>query len=109
MQARIAFVMAIVALLSISSCKKSALNPCCWGKLEDALLVVPGPTICVPYIILKSTGERYVINNDIPKEFKEQVGDSIPVKVKYKLVEGSVRVPPCGTEKEAKVLCIKKR
>ncbi len=97
----------IIVILE-GSCKKSALNPYCWGNLERATLV--NRSICGPYVILESTGKRYVIRNDLPKSFKNDPRNTIPVLINYKLVEGRGNVVlPCMTEKEVKIRCIREQ
>ncbi len=103
------YLLTLGLLIITSSCKKSALNPYCWGNLERALLVIPHPSVCVPFVILESTGQWHVISNDLPKGFKNDPRDTIPVLINYKFVEGGVRVPPCGTEKEVKIRCIREQ
>lgn len=101
--------LSVTLIMTFSSCRKSPINPYCWGNLEKALLVIPPPSICAPFVILESTGEWHVISNDLPKSFKNDPRDTIPVLINYKFVEGKVRVPPCGTEKEVKIRCIREQ
>ncbi len=90
----------------VSSCRESPLNPHCWGALEEAYLVYPPPQVCPPYLVVQKTKQKYIIANTVPEKFLKQVGDSVRVRVKYRLVEGQPHVPPCATPQAARILCI---
>ncbi len=73
------------------------------------MLCYPDPSICNPFIIIESSNESNIIANNIPKEFLVEEGDTTPVRIRYKLVDGAIRVPPCVTAKDIKIECIQKR
>jgi hypothetical protein len=93
---------AIIFILVNYGCKKSNLNPNCWGEKQEAVFFPPS-SLCGAYILLDSN--QYIIRNKIPKEFLE-ADEPISVLINYKLVDAKPKVPPCGGEKDIRIKCI---
>ena len=101
---RILLIILIVSCLF--SCKKSKLNPYCWGECEEATLFYKGDNCAtINGIIVLEDRQSYVFNNRIPKEFRK---DSIDVCIKYSHQGDKTLTSDCLMEEVIKIRCIQK-
>lgn len=103
------YLILIVALLILSSCTKSNLNPQCWGGCKDATFFYAPCSGITGYLVFKDKpNDTIMITKDIPKRFKT---DKIDVFAKIKEVETPIITANCDVKglKFAEIKCIKRK
>lgn len=95
-----------IALLISFSCKKSKLNPHCWGDREEAIFTSNSCGLRQGVVMLKDSS-RYEVLHNVPREFK--TGDPVKVYIKYKHTDDFNPKDNCVQFKAIKIQCIQKR
>lgn len=99
----------IITLLSFA-CKKSKLNPHCWGEKEEGkLYYVHG---CENRPIIELENNNIIEPRKIPSSLlPSDISDTINVFINYKKIKngGGCRTIPCDPCTNARIRCIQKK
>ena len=115
----IRILLSVFIITCLFSCKKSKLNPYCWGEAEKGFIIRNYGGCNFSYVLY--THEEIDINNNpithldllqitnnIPKELSNTNQDTIPVRYRGRIDENSADCVDCCLDL-IKIRCIQKR